>query len=189
MRLPERGLRIDLGGLGKGYCADSVVRALRERNVNSALIAIAGDIYALGRRPDGAAWRIGVQDPRYPDDPSRQLTVLALTDKAVSTSGNYQRFVEIQGRRYSHIIDPRTGQAADNVPSVTVIGPDTLTTDILGTALSVMGVDEGLTLVETLPSVEAMFVVFDKGTNPLITRSSGFAAYEVGRDSETDYRK
>lgn len=173
------GMRIDLGGLGKGYCADELVKLLRARGVRDALISIAGDIYALGRREDGAPWRVGIQDPRRPDSPESLIGTLELSDMAVSTSGNYQRFVEIRGKRYSHIVDPRTGMTADAVPSVTVIGPDALTTDVLGTALSVLGVEEGLRLVAKMPGVEAMFVTFDERNEPRIFRSPGFARFEA----------
>lgn len=181
VRLPQKGMRLHLGGLGKGYCADAVARLLRERGVTSALVAASGDIRALGRRADGTAWRIGVQDPRRPDDATALVTVLELADQAVSTSGNYTRYVEIDGRKYSHIIDPRTGRTADNVPSVTVVGPDTLTTDVLGTALSVMGTEEGLAFVESLEGIEALFMNFEEERRPVLTRSRGFAAYEVSR--------
>lgn len=178
IRFPVEGMRVDLGGIGKGYCADEAAKVLKAGGVASALVAVAGDIHALGRRPDGRRWRVGIQDPRRPDSPTALLATLELAQMAVSTSGNYQRFVEIQGRRYSHIVDPRTGMTADAVPSVTVIGPDALTTDIMGTALSVLGVGDGMALVESMANVEAMFVTFDDKDAPQFARSSGFAAYE-----------
>ncbi len=188
VQLPA-GMQINLGGLGKGLCADEVTALLRQRGVTSALVAMSGDIYALGERPDGAAWRVGVQDPRKPDDATAYIIVLALRDKAVSTSGNYQRFVVIDGKKYSHIVDPRTGQTVNNVPSVTVIGPDVVTTDILGTALSVLGLEEGAALVEAMPGVEALFVSYDDVGGIKLRRTSGFAAYEASDSGETDYRK
>lgn len=178
VQLPA-GLKLDLGGLGKGFCADEVAARMREKGVQNALIALAGDICAMGERAPGVAWRVGVQDPRDPDNPAAILTVLELTNRSVSTSGNYQRYVEIQGKKYSHIVDPRTGWTADNVPSVTVIGPDTVTTDILGTALSVLGVEEGLKLVESMPDVEALFIIFDESDKPIMTRSSRFVRFEA----------
>ena len=179
VQLPVAGMRLHLGGLGKGLCADKVAETLRERGVRSALIAVSGDIYALGRRPDGSAWRIGVQDPRRPKDAGATVTVLHLADRAVSTSGNYHRFVEIGGKRYSHIVDPRTGRTAGSVASVTVIGPDALTTDILGTALSVLDIVRGLRLVESLAGVEALFITFDESDELVLTRTRGFACYET----------
>ncbi len=189
VKFPVEGMRLDLGGLGKGYCADEVVELLKERGVRKALVAVAGDVYALGTRQDGLPWRVGVQDPRRPDSRSALLTVLELSDMAVSTSGNYQRYVEIQGRRYSHIVDPRTGKTADRVPSVTVIARDTLISDILGTALSVLGVEEGIEFVEEMPSVEALFVTIEDPEQPQFVRSSGFARYETASRHEPDYLK
>ena len=179
IRFPVEGMRLHLGGLGKGFSADEATALLRERGVRDAIIRVAGDIYALGHREDGRPWRVGIQDPREPDSPGALLSILELSDMAVSTSGNYQRFVEIQGRRYSHIVDPRAGLTANDVPSVTVIGPNTLTTDILGTALSVLGVEEGAALVESMPGVEAMFVTFDAKEEPGVTRTTGFSRYEA----------
>ncbi|GAG06644.1 unnamed protein product, partial [marine sediment metagenome] len=186
---PVRGMRPHLGGLGKGYCADAVAALLRARGVTSALICMSGDIYALGNRPDGTAWRVGVQDPRRPDDPSALIAVLQLHDEALSTSGNYQRYILIGGRKYSHIVDPRTGRTAEDVPSVTVIGPDTLTTDVLGTTLSVMGTKDGLQFVESYPGIEALFINFDDRDVAILTRSSGFSAYEVKDKGAPDYRR
>jgi len=189
VRIPLKGMQLHLGGLGKGYCADTVAALLKSRGVTSALLVMSGDIYALGKRPDGAPWRIGIQDPRRPDDPSALITMVQLHDAAVSTSGNYRRYVMIGDRKYSHIVDPRTGLTAESVPSVTVIGPDALTTDILGTALSVMGTKEGLQFVESYPGVEALFINFDARDKPVFTRSSGFAAYEVKEKRAPDYRR
>ncbi len=180
VKLPKPGVQLDLGGLGKGYCMDRVLEVLKKRGVHNALLAGSGDIYAMGHNPEGRPWRIGVQDPRQPNNPAALLAVLELTDQAVSTSGNYQRYVTIQGKHYSHIVDPRTGWTADNVPSVTVVGPDTTTTDILDTALSVMGVEEGLKYVEAHKGLEAMFVTFDKNNEPVVTQSKGFVNYIAG---------
>lgn len=177
VRLPRPGVQLDLGGLGKGFCMDRVAALLRERGVRNALLAASGDILAIGCNPQGRPWRVGIQDPRSPGDPTALLGVLALSDKSVSTAGNYQRYVTIQGKRYSHIVDPRTGLTADNVPSVTVIGPDSTTTDILDTALSVMGVEEGMKYVEAHEGIEAMFVQFDADNKPVITQSKGFTKY------------
>jgi len=182
VRFPVQGMRVDLGGLGKGFCANEVVALLKRRGVEHALVAVGGDIFALGEKVAGTPWRIAVQDPRQPDREEAILTTLALSNRAVSTSGNYQRFRVIQGRRYSHIVDPRTGLTADTVPSVTVIGPEALTTDVLGTALSVLGVEAGLRLVEEMPEVEALFVTFDARDEPQLTRSSGFSQYECDRN-------
>jgi len=176
--LPVEGMRLDLGGLGKGYIADEVARLLVGRGVRSALVSVSGEIRAVGLARSGSPWRIGVQDPRSPE---ALITVLELSDRSVSTSGNYERFEEIHGRRYSHIVDPRTGRTAEGVSSVTVIGPDTMTTDLLGAAVSVLGVQEGMALIEKLPQFEAMCIVLDDRNEMHITRSKGFGSFEAKR--------
>ncbi|MBN1907752.1 MAG: FAD:protein FMN transferase [Deltaproteobacteria bacterium] len=172
-------ISIDLGGLGKGFTADNIIDLLKGRGEKAALVAMSGDIRAMGNRPDGRHWRVGIQDPRFPENPDALVTVVELTDMAVSTSGNYRRYVEINGRHYSHIVDPRTGLTAENVPSVSVIAPDTITTDIMGTALSVLGVNEGLKLVESMKGVEALFMEVNDAGELILTRSSGYAHYEA----------
>lgn len=179
VRLPA-GARLDLGGHGKGYIVQWVVNYLRKRGATDALVAGSGDIYALGRNGKGTPWIVGIQDPRAAD--TRTLIEgmkIAVSDCGVSTSGNYQRYVTIRGRRHSHIIDPRTGQSADAVASVTVIGPDALTTDVLDTALSVLGPEAGVKLADSLPGVSALFILLDEGENPRFIRSAGFSRYEV----------
>lgn len=177
-------ISIDLGGLGKGFTADKIIDLLRGHGETSALVAMSGDIRAVGHRPDGKPWRVGIQDPRFPENPDALVTVVELTEMAVSTSGNYRRYVEINERHYSHIVDPRTGLTAENVPSVSVIGPDALTTDIMGTALSVLGVHEGLKLVESMKGVEALFMEVDDAGELILTRSSGYGKFETYHDTE-----
>ncbi|MGE4487925.1 MAG: FAD:protein FMN transferase [Kiritimatiellales bacterium] len=176
--MKKAAVEINAGGLGKGFTADDIACLLQKCGVTSALIAMAGDVHVLGFRPDGRLWHVGVQDPRYPDNPDAVVTAVQLSDMAISTSGNYRRFVTIAGKQYSHIIDPRTGHTAENAPSVTVIGPNTLTTDILGTALSVLGVEEGLKLVESMNGIEALFITVDASDKLTLTRSRGFSGYE-----------
>ncbi len=180
---------IDLGGLGKGFTADNIIELIRKHGEVSALIAMSGDIRALGHRPDGRPWRVGIQDPRFPDNFNALVTVVEIIDMAVSTSGNYRRYVEINGRHFSHIVDPRTGLTAEKVPSVSVIGPDTLTTDIMGTALSVLGVKEGMKLVESMEGVEALFMEVDDTGELILTRSSGFGQYEAHDKTDTQTQR
>jgi len=176
VRFPIAGMRLDLGGHGKGFIADEVEKVFLKRGVRNALISLSGDIRAMGRSAEGRPWRVGVQDPRNPE---AIITTLELADRSVSTSGDYEQFVEIQGKRYSHIVDPRTGWTAEGVSSDTVIGPDTTTTDVLDTGLNVLGVRDGLALVEQLKGVEVLFITFDEKGEMRLTRSKGFAAYEM----------
>jgi thiamine biosynthesis lipoprotein len=176
VRFPVEGMRLDLGGHGKGFIADEVEKLFLKRGAKNALIALSGDIRAMGRSAEGRPWRVGVQDPRNPE---AIITTLELTDRSVSTSGAYERFVVIQGKRHSHIVDPRTGQTAEAVESDTVIGPDTTTTDVLDTGLNVLGVQDGMALVEKFGDVEALFITGDENGQMRLTRSKGFAAYEA----------
>ena len=116
--LKRAGMIMDLGGM-KGYIADKVAGLLKQRGIKNALIALAGDIWALGHREDGKPWRIGVQHPREKD---KTLAVLELSDRYVCTSGDYERFVIKEKKRYHHIIDPRTGRPSTGIISVTLVG-------------------------------------------------------------------
>jgi len=152
------GSSIDLGGIAKGYIVDQGVGILR-RHVSSALIDAGGDIYALGTKPGNEPWVIGVQDPRRPQDLSALIETLHVADCAVATSGNYARYFEVEGKRYSHIVDPRTGWPVDRVPSATIIARDATTADALATAASVLDPEDSLRLIQSLPGVEALLFI------------------------------
>ncbi len=166
------GMRIDLGGIAKGHAVDQAVAALKKKGIRSALVDAGGDGYALGTRPGGSPWRIGVQGPD--DAPGEYLPdVLRLADMAYATSGDYQQYAEIGGVRYTHIIDPRTGQPARVAASVTVVAPDCTTADALATGISVLGPKDGVEVVKKLPGVECMVITReDSGLEQ--TTSSGF---------------
>jgi thiamine biosynthesis lipoprotein len=160
----KTSVQIDLSGIAKGCAIDKAIEAMREAGVLGGLVDVGGDVRCWGLPPEGHTWPVGLRNPFGSDT----LFTLRLREAAVCTSGNYARFVEIGGQRYSHIVDPRTGRPADHVPSVTVIGPDTTTADAWATALSVLG-PEGL---EKLPrGYHAMVVTgtvehFDVATTP-----------------------
>jgi thiamine biosynthesis lipoprotein len=152
--LAKPGMQLDLGGIGKGFAADEALAELRRFGVRSALVAAGGDI-AVGDPPPGErGWRISIA-PLAPDGASPQLL---LRDAGVSTSGDAEQFVEIDGVRYSHIVDPRTGLGVRGQSRVTVVAPDATTSDGLATAISVLGQDEGLRLADATTGVAAMFV-------------------------------
>lgn len=152
--LEKPGMIIDLGGVAKGYAADRAASVLAGHGIRDAVIAIAGDIRVMGRRPGGEPWRIGIQHPREKD---RLLGVLNLSDISVSTSGGYERFMIVGKERYHHIIDPRTGMPAEGMESVTIIGSEGAIIDPLTTALFILGQKEGMNLVKKL-GYEAVFV-------------------------------
>ena len=148
------GSAIDTGGLGKGYAIDCAVGLLRAAGVRSCLINAGGQIYCLGTNA-GAPWRIAVRDPRS----LKPGGSFDLVDKAVATSGDYEQFFIAGGRRFSHIMDPRTGRPVDSgVISATVIADDGLTADFLATSLIVMGKEKGMALLERYPGAVAKVV-------------------------------
>ncbi len=147
---------IDLGGIGKGYASDRAADVLRENGVDSAILSLGGNVYALGKRADGSNWSVGITDP---DDKSQILGTVNVSDKAVVTSGGYQRYFERDGKAYHHIIDPKTGKSAQSgLSSVTVISQSGALADGLSTALFVMGLDKGIELWRESDSFDAVFV-------------------------------
>lgn len=145
----DPGTQIDLGGIGKGYASDRVAAIFREYEIPRGLVQLGGSVLAIGDRPDGAAWVVGIKDPRDPDNANAFAAVLNLTDAYAVTSGSYQRYFEQDGETYHHIIDPATGYPADSgLTSVTVVadsadGNGTMC-DALSTALFVMGEEKAL---------------------------------------------
>jgi FAD:protein FMN transferase len=156
VQLTKAGMKLDLGGIAKGYASDAAIQVLKEQGITRALVAGAGDIAMSGPPPDADGWRIAIarlEDPTLP--PER---FLLLHDVAVSTSGDTERFVEIDGKRYSHIVDPKTGLGVVDRCSVTVIAPDGATADALDTAVYVLGPDRGLPLIESTPRASGYIV-------------------------------
>ncbi len=167
--LEMKGMELDLGGIAKGYAADRAIDVIKEMGIKSALVAVAGDIKGYGRRPDQMAWNVGIQDPR-PNDEKRDsvFATLYLENMAISTSGDYQRFFIKNGKRYHHIIDPRTGYPAESSTiSVSVIADDGFMTDGLSTAMFIFPPERAITLLESLG---AEGVIVDRGKNVYITR-------------------
>lgn len=154
IRYSKPGMRIDLGGIAKGYAVDRCIGLLRKFGIQQAMITAGGDSRMIGDRW-GRPWSIGVRDPR---DEDKLAAVIPLQDVAVSTSGDYQRYFEEDGIRYHHIINPRSGDSARALQSVTVIGPDATTTDALSTSVFVMGLESGLELINRMPDIDAILV-------------------------------
>ena len=148
------GVRINLGGIAKGYIVEKGAAMLRERGVEHALLNAGGDTRVIGDRR-GQPWIVGIRHPRQLDE---TFTRLPLVDEAISTSGDYERFFEENGHRYHHIINPATGKPTEGILTVTVIGPDGTMTDGLDTAIFVLGVEEGLKLIESYPEYETIIV-------------------------------
>ncbi|MHC4180866.1 MAG: FAD:protein FMN transferase, partial [Planctomycetota bacterium] len=159
--------RVDLGGIAKGWAIDRAADVLRRADLSGGMVDVGGDLVCFGRPPQGESWPVTVQDPLGPGD----LAKLRLPGGAVCTSGGYARFTEIAGKRYSHIIDPRTSRPADAALSVTIVADTAVTADIWATALSVLG-PEGL---EKLPNaVEAMIMMGTRDDHQILY-TPGFA--------------
>lgn len=153
--LEKAGMRIDVGGIGKGYAADQAVAAMQKAGALAGVVALSGDIKTFGRLPGGKPFPVGIQHPRQE---GAVLAWIDLQDEAISTAGDYERFFERDGVRYHHILDPLTLQPARACQSVTVIAKEGVWADGLDTGIFVMGVESGMRLVESLPDVEAIIV-------------------------------
>lgn len=154
VRFSHPGVYVDLGGIAKGHAVDRAVALLRKRGVTQGMVAAGGDSRILGDRL-GRPWTVGVQNPR---DASKMIALLPLADTAVSTSGDYERYFEEDGVRYHHIINPTSGDSAREVRSVTILGPEGILTDALSTAVFVLGLTDGLALIDELPGIDAVVV-------------------------------
>ena len=157
VRFLADGVRINLGGIAKGYVVERGAALLRERGVSNAIVTAGGDSRLVGDR-NGQPWMIGVQDPR---DDDKVAIRLPLEDEAISTSGDYERYFDEGDIRYHHIIQPETGEPAKGIHSATIIGPDAVITDALSTSVFIMGVEKGLTLISTLPDYEGIVIDSD----------------------------
>ncbi len=152
--LVREGVRIDLGGFAKGYAVDNGAAILARHGVRHAVVAAGGDSRMLGDRC-GRPWTVGVRDPRRDGE---IVALLPLEDVAVSTSGDYERYFDDGDERCHHLIDPRTGKSPHEVQSVTVIAPDGLTSEALSKTVFVLGVEQGMRIVESVPEVDAVVI-------------------------------
>ena len=177
--LKQKGMRVHLGGIGKGYAVDRAAAILRGRGINDFMIQSGGDLYVAGRRGD-RAWRAGIQDPRGPEGTS--FAAMDLTDSAFTTSGDYERFFMKDGHRYHHIIDPDTGLPATGSRSVTIVARTATLADALDTGIFILGPEKGMALIERLNGVEGVIVT---GSNNVLV-SSGLAGRLVLRSPPTD---
>ena len=153
--LRRSGMRVHLGGIGKGYAVDRGVEILRNRGIHDFMLQSGGDLYVSGTRGD-RPWRVGIRHPRGPAD--RTIATLDLTDGTFSTSGDYERFFVKDGRRYHHILDPDTGEPAAGCQSVTIVAESAAIADGLSTGVFILGPAAGMALIEKLPHVEGVIV-------------------------------
>ncbi|TYQ16512.1 UNVERIFIED_CONTAM: thiamine biosynthesis lipoprotein [Acetivibrio alkalicellulosi] len=161
--LEKEGMAIDLGGIAKGYAIDEVKGILKRGGIKHGIIYMGGDISVIGSKPDSTHWRIGIQDPRYDNEGTRYFAVVEKSDRSIVTSGDYERYMEVDGVRYHHIFHPHTGYPVDsNLMSLTVVAQTSIDADALSTALFVLGVDDGLNVIEELNEIDIVAVTKDK---------------------------
>lgn len=155
------GMQVDLGAIAKGYAADESARILKENGVKNAIINLGGNVLTIGGNPNGNPWRIAIQDPFNPR--GEFIGVVNVKDKTVVTSGTYERYFEVNGKKYHHILDPFTGYPVENnLYSVSIITDKSIDGDGLSTTCLLYGLEEGMKLIEKLDNVEAIFITGDK---------------------------
>ena len=171
--LPE-GMMIDLGGIAKGYIADRVKAWLEERGVKHAILSFGGNIVAIGKKPDGKDWKVGIQDIDRPT--GEYMLVAANRGGSTVTSGIYERGFDLDGVHYHHLLNPKTGWPEQNeLASVTILSDSSMEGDALATAAFILGTEKGLELIESLEGIEAVFIA----RNRKVTYSSGAKDYII----------
>ena len=153
--LKEKGMRIGFGGIGKGYAAERAKYILKNESVEGGIVNASGDLTTWGLQPDGTAWTIGIVHPNFADTVFSYMNV---TDMAVATSGNYEKFIMIGGKKYSHTINPRTGLPVTGIKSVTIISPNAEIADAMATPVTIMGIEAGLAMINQIKQIEAIII-------------------------------
>ncbi|MGD9928041.1 MAG: FAD:protein FMN transferase [Sphaerochaeta sp.] len=159
--LPVEGMALDLGGIAKGYAADEVKQILLDHGVDKAIVNLGGNVLTLGRKVDGSLWRIGIQDPD--DGRGAYVMIVELDDTSLVTSGPYERFLELEGEIYHHILDTTTGFPVESdFTSVSIITQSSFLADALSTSVYALGYEKGMDLINSLDGVQAVFLTDDK---------------------------
>ena len=153
--LKEKGIRIGFGGIGKGYAAEKAKSLLQQKGVKSGIINAAGDLTAWGHQPNGKPWTIGIADP---DTKRQAFSFLEITNTSIATSGNYEKFVLIDGKKYSHTIDPKTGLPVRGIKSVTIICPNAEIADAMATPVMIMGIKTGLDMLNQIKGIAGIVI-------------------------------
>lgn len=153
--LKEKGMRIGFGGIGKGYAAEKAKLLLKEMGIENGIVNAAGDLTAWGHQPGGKPWTIGIADPNIT---RHAFSYLELTDTSIATSGNYEKFVMINGKKYSHTIDPKSGFPVTGIKSVTIISPNAEIADAMATPVMIMGTQVGIDMINQLNGIECIII-------------------------------
>lgn len=182
VQLSPECVQLNVDAFAKGHAVDMALQALQQAGMDAGLVEIGGEIACFITEKSPRPWVIGIQDPfaSTNDNPLSQKPswLIKLNNCSVATSGNYRHYATIANKRYSHIVDPRTGQPAEKIPSVTVIAPQTMDADALATAVSVLGIEKGLALIESLEDTEALLIT-GSADSPQLRLTGGFDKYLV----------
>ena len=161
IKLKHENQALDVGGIAKGFAADEVMDIFLKHNIKSALIDLGGNIFALGDKIDGTAWRVGIQNPFKPR--GEYIGILSVKNKSIVTSGNYERYFMKDGRRFHHIIDPKTGYPSQSkIISATIISDNSIDGDGLSTGAYIIGIDKAMKIIEAIDGIDAIFITEDK---------------------------
>lgn len=153
--LKEKGMRIGFGGIGKGYAAEMAKRLLQKRGATAGVVNASGDLTTWGNQADGKPWTVGIADP---DNAKHPFSYMNITDIAIATSGNYEKFVVINDKKYSHTINPKTGMPVSGVKSVTIFCPNAEIADAMATPVSIMGIYSALNMVNQINHLECIII-------------------------------
>lgn len=153
--LKEKGMRIGFGAIGKGYAAEMAKAVMKSAGVGSGIVNASGDLTCWGKQPDGSAWTIGIVNPNLKNT---IFSYMSVNDMAVATSGNYEKFILIDGVKYSHTINPRTGMPVRGIKSVTIITPNAEVADAMATPVTIMGIEAGLDMINQIKNIEAIII-------------------------------
>ena len=153
--LKEKGMRIGFGGIGKGYAAERAKLVMKQQGVESGVVNASGDLTAWGLQPNGNPWTVGIANP---DAKHEVFSYMSITDLAVATSGNYEKYVMIDGKKYSHTINPRTGLPVTGIKSVTIITTNAEIADAMATPVMIMGIQTGLDMIDQIKDIEAVII-------------------------------
>ena len=153
--LKEKGMRIGFGGIGKGYAAERAKQVMKEMGVESGIVNASGDLAVWGYQPDGSEWTIGIINPNVAN---QIFSYMKVTNMAVATSGNYEKYILVNGKKYSHTIDPRTGLPVTGIKSVTIIAPNAELADAMATPVMIMGIQAGMHMINQIHNIEAILI-------------------------------
>lgn len=153
--LTQKGMKIGFGAIGKGYAADATKKLLQNKGVKAGIINASGDMNTWGKQPNGMDWQVAITNPMNKD---KAAAMMPIKSGAVVTSGDYERYVEFDGKRYAHIIDPRSGYPSTGIISVTIFAPKAELADALATSIFVMGIEIGLNRINQMPGIECLII-------------------------------